>query len=149
MPVGPYKDHFNRDESDPSDPDSEIDMYGHCAPFCESGRSVTGTPVDDHGPYCQSWPAGSVEGAQFGPDGRRAGISISVVERYTHGMYRLGDVSGPHSRRRIEIAFFNAEGEGDAREVFVPLGEARSLAAALIHMADLGEGPTSPPGAGR
>lgn len=123
LPIGPYRESAK--------PGQRNQIFGSCSPFCTNGGH--GMPVDEHGPWCESMSRGLVAG--YDPDGIGLNAVASIKDRYMHGEYlstvnlgRLG-LGG----RYISLEIYR--GEERHTEIYLPIGEAFRVAAALQQLA--------------
>lgn len=118
-----------------------IDMYGYCASFCVEPDEDTpnkGRTVEDHGRWCRS-RAVSAEGIT--PIGERLGVHVEAISEYRHGTVPKGSIELNNKlNRTVGISL----GDGFDPNVFLTPGEARQLAAALTHLADVASGIDAP-----
>lgn len=131
---------------DPADPSDVVDMWGHCARFCESSDSsqTSGLTVGEHGVWCKSASSIFVTGTDL--VGERADIGVQIAEPYLHGTYHRADVWASHARRTsIHVDVTNSGVTGDdasydqTRTFDISVGDARRLAAGLLRAADVAD----------
>ncbi|BAS07351.1 hypothetical protein AHiyo4_07730 [Arthrobacter sp. Hiyo4] len=127
LPIGPYTEYGQTGKRN--------QVYGHCSQFCilgeDSRRRSSGLPVEEHGPWCESVSLGFVAG--YGPDGTGFNAQASIKDLYTHGEYAPGVRVLRLDSRYISLEIFR--GEDQRAELFLPVGEAFRLAAALEQLA--------------
>lgn len=118
------------------------DHYGYCADFCAHDSAPTkGANVDDHGHWCTSTIGAVVEGRDHA--GGRVTIAADLARMYLHGVYRDDDLHRVRWGRETLIRVFVESGRGGQApdlKFYVEPGRIRSLAAALVHLADCAEG---------
>lgn len=114
-----------------------VPHYGHCAPWCQTDGPASGQTVAEHGHVC--------EGRGFPVDawGAREDartIWASLVQHYRHGAYAPEDVTGRPAMPLVQLIWEDAGSTtGQAWGAFITPSSARSLAAALVHLADTAE----------
>ena len=128
-----------RPESTKGDPGPGLhSAYGYCAPWCwDTAREGKGATVEDHGTKCSSrghWADG-IDGAQ-----RPVQLEAALMAPYMHGVYQAADVL-PHGQLPDHVVGLTIvdHRERTGRSYLSP-GEARRLAAALTHLADIADG---------
>lgn len=136
-----------RDEPAPDEPEETIELWGHCADFCESSDSerTNGLAVGEHGLWCRSLSTASVDGKD--EHGERAYVAAQAAEPYHHGTYRREDVYGNIGGATVHlvlagegIAPDSDEHEGnDARYLVLSVGDAYRLAAGLVKAAEVAD----------
>lgn len=119
------------------DPDL-IPVYGHCAPFCSMDGPASGQTVAEHGHVCEGrgFPV-----AAWGAREDARTVWASLVQHYRHGAYAPEDVTGRPAVPLVQLVWEDAGSTtGQAWGAFITPSSARSLAAALVHLADTAEG---------
>lgn len=113
-------------------------MFGHCAPWCLMDGPNTGQPLAEHGRMCES--RGFHVDAWGGHQDHRI-VWASLVEPYHHGVYAAEDVNGRPSETFVQLVWEDPLSNPDrVYGAFVSPAQARSLAAALLRLADTAEG---------
>ncbi len=119
--------------------DGTLTMYGRCAWFCQ--QDLPDTPVAEHGAYCTTsaiLTADLVDAA-----GDEAHLWGHLVASYLNGVYP-DDVYRSGQPTYVELALTAVgvqpdDEAGEAKRLFVTPPIARSIAAALVRMADEAE----------
>ncbi|MFD6283480.1 hypothetical protein ACFWD3_06360 [Micrococcus luteus] len=125
---------------EPRDSDQDpglIPVYGRCAPWCQTDGPASGQTVAEHGHVC--------EGRGFPVDawGAREDartVWASLVQHYRHGAYAPEDVHGRPAVPLVQLVW--EDDHPEASQVwgaFITPSSARSLAAALVRLADTAE----------
>ncbi|WP_409480556.1 hypothetical protein [Micrococcus luteus] len=115
-----------------------VPIYGYCAPFCRMGGPTAGQTVAEHGHVCEG--PGTAVDAWGGRQDPRV-IWAHLVEPYRHGVYASADVIGRPTEPVVRLIWEPAGAQsGEEWGAFITPAHARSLAAALVRLADTAEG---------
>lgn len=112
--------------------------HGYHSTWCNSDAAETGADVAEHGHLCESR---AVPVDAWGAHQEPRTVWAAAVQPYRSGSYVLDDVRGRPARPFVKLTW-EEDSPAAAAEwgAFLTPGEARSLAAALTHMADTAEG---------
>lgn len=115
--------------------DKTIGVHGWCATFCAQvgvdGEPNNGRAVDEHGSWCRSL---SLAADGITPTGERLTAYVEAISNYWHGRYPQSEVTLHNAlTRRVALSL----GDGLDPQLVLTPGEARQLAAGLIHFADV------------
>ena len=125
------------DDPDAAAAEGLTPAHGRHTLWCASGLP-DGATVAEHGPLCESH--GLVVDA-WGNRHEPRNVWAAVVQPYTSGAYRPEDLRGPSSRPYVQLVW--EEDDPAAARLWganLTPGDARSLAAGLVRLADLAEG---------
>lgn len=131
-PVGPYP-------TDGQAPKGQTAFRGVCQPWCAIDPSQhRDLLVEVHGPTCNSRTYIYLTG--HNRDGEAVILTPELVAPYRHGTYTV-DGSRPSRDPLVLLVTegIDADGEAVEHEVLVTTSQARSLAATLTRLADVGE----------
>lgn len=126
--------------TDPASADADPDLVptlGRHALWCASADVPEGAPVSEHA-ACESrgFPA-DAWGAQQQP----RTVWASLVQPYRHGAYQRADVYGRPTRPFVSLIWEEDDPQAArAFGAFLSPAEARTLAAALVRLANTAEG---------
>lgn len=125
---------------DPSDPTDVVQLWGHCADFCNEidDARTDGLTVTEHGLWCISRATAYTDGRDA-ESGRRLNLRATVVRPYLHGTYHRTAVWHRHpdtERVQLEIT----DGDDLVAVVNIEVGNALRLAAGLTRAAEVADG---------
>jgi hypothetical protein len=115
--------------------------YGRCRDFCAIDVLDDNPSVNLHGPFCESVTAGSADGLTA--EGRPVSLFLELAGSYAHGIY--DEASWPAVRGAsdawVRLTLTESFVEDGRRyeydhQIYVRSGDARSVAAALVYLAD-------------
>lgn len=146
LAVMPIADHPAPGTKPPviTDADS-IRLVGQCAPFCALEHvPAMASSVDDHGPWCTSLSCAGISARD--DCGEHLYIDACLVALYTNGVYKHSELAANRDLWRdtfvrltlVPDSSIPIEGE-PAVNAFISIGDARRLAAALSHAADMAD----------
>lgn len=129
--------------------DGEVRLHGYCAWFCGSEVPAQGASVADHGrAWCESLPLATMSGT--GIEGRDVELYVALAKGYHHGFYRQEDLQAHGARYNQPcIHFLVVDAHRHRAEWMADSGQARRLAAGLVHAADVLERLTTSPRLGK
>jgi hypothetical protein len=116
---------------DPTDPTDLVQLWGHCAHFCDVTDDVRtdGLTVTEHGPWCRTNVPVFIDAYDAGT-GQRLHLDTAVVAPYLHGTYhRTAIWRRPRREQQVQLTLI--DGDGVEQVVNVSVGDALRLAAGL------------------
>lgn len=136
-----------RDYEDKVDSATEVNFYGSCSSFCFGSENTHGVSIEDHedGVWCLARPTYTSHGQL--EEGTDVILGVAAAEPYFHGVYSRAEFravrDGGHTRYvQIEMVGL-ADDDEEPTTVFLPVGTALELAAALTHHAHVALGVAS------